>query len=83
VKVALVFWSVSTHVELESLYFNFYRILLCRDKFELAYVVLSPYCRHLYEDCEDFNFGNARVRDKLCISISESIVLDNPRFLRK
>ena len=35
-KVALVSWSVSTHLELEFLYFTFYRILLCRDTFELA-----------------------------------------------
>ena len=65
------------------LYFTFYRILLCRDTSELANVVLSPYCRRLSEDCDDFPFGDARVGDKLGIFISESIVLDNPRLFRE
>jgi len=64
-------------------YFTFYHILLCRDTFGLANVVLSPYCRRLSEDCDDFPYSDVRVRDKLGIFISESIVLDNSRLFRK
>ena len=76
-EVTLAFWSVPTHVELEFLYFTFYRILLYRDTFELADFVLRPYCRCLSKDCNNFTFSDARVRDEFSISTSESMVLDN------
>ena len=82
-KVTLVFWIASTHVELEFFHITFNRILLYRNTFELADFVLRPYCCRLSEDCNNFTFGDARVRDELSISTSESIVLDNPGFFRE
>ena len=82
-EVTLVFWIVSTHVELEFFHITFNRILFYRIIFELADVVLRPYCRRLSEDCDDFTFGDARVRDEFSIPTSESIVLDNPGFFRE
>jgi len=78
VKVTLVFWIAPIHVELEFLYITFSLNLLYRNTFELADVVLRPYCRRLFEDCDDFTFGDARVQDEFSISTSDSIVLDNP-----
>jgi len=80
VKVTLVFWIAPTHVELKFSYITFNRILLYRNTFELADFVSRPYCCRLSEDCDDFTFGDARVRDELSISTSESIFLDNPGF---
>jgi len=80
VKVTLVFWIAPTHVELDFFHINFNWILLYCNTFELADVVLRPYCCRLSEDCDDFPLGNVRVRDELVISTSESIVLDNPGF---
>ena len=82
-KVTLVFWIAPIHVELEFLYITFNHILLYRNTFELADVVLRPYCHRLSEDCDDFTFGDARVRDVFSIATSESIVLDNPGFARE
>ena len=79
----MVFWIAPTHVELEFLYITFNRNLLYRNTFELADVVLRPYCRRLSKDCDDFTFGDARVRDEFSISTFESIVLDNPGFSRE
>ena len=75
-KVKLVFWIAPTHVELKILYTKFSIILLYRNPFELADVVLRPYCRCLSENCDDFIIGNARVQH-FRISNSESMVLDN------
>ena len=76
-KVTLDFWIALSHVELEFLYITFNRILLYCNTFELANVVLRPYCCRLSKDCDDFTFGDARVRDEFSISTSESMVLDN------
>jgi len=83
VKVTLVFWIAPTHLDLEFLHITFNRILLYRNTFDLADFVLRLCCCRLSEDCDDFTFGDARVRDELSISTSESIVLDNPGFFRK
>jgi len=69
VKVTLVFWIAVTHVELDFLHITFNRILLYRNTFELADFVLRPYCCHLSEDCDDFTFGDARVRDELALMV--------------
>jgi len=83
VKVTLVFWIAPTHVELEFLHITFNLIVLYRNTFELVDFDLRPYCCRLSEDCDDFTFGDARVRDELSIPTSESIVLDNPVFFRE
>ena len=82
-KVTLVVWVAPTHVVLKFLCITFCRIVCYRNPFELVDFVLRPYCRRLSEDCDDFTFGDAHIRDEFSIFTAESIVLDNPGFFRE
>ena len=67
-KVTLVFWIAPTHVELKFLFITFNRILLYRNTFELADLVLRPCSCRLSENYDDLTFGDTCVRDELSIS---------------
>ena len=80
VKVTLVFWIAPTHVELEFLYITFQSHFALPQQVRTRELRLETILLPSPRDCNDFTFDDARVRDKLSIFTSESIVLDNPAF---